>query len=221
MESAGAGFSKALCDSLASWKVAISAGQSEFLRGHFESMVEANRVMNLTRITDPVEAAVKHYADSLALIPWLRLSGLTVDRLLDIGTGAGFPSFPLAVMLPETQITALEATRKKVDFLAATASRLAVQNLRVVHGHSAHWEGGGRVPLVVGRAVAKLGKWLDNAAKHVAPGGSLVAYKSARLSAEEEADVARFSRRRGRDFKTFSYTLALGGERIHRMLVIV
>ena len=93
--------------------------------------------MNLTRITRPAEAAVRLYADSLAVLSWARQSGneTGVRTVLDIGTGAGFPAVPLAVAAPDWRITAIEATNKKAAFVEQSARRVGAENLRVILRH--------------------------------------------------------------------------------------
>ena len=110
-----------LAQRLARWQIKLSPKQLGQMVAHHDAMVEANRRLNLTRITDPVESAVRHYADSLALLAWSRDSAVSIRTLLDVGTGAGFPAVPLAIMKPKWKITAIDGTKKKIDFVRETA----------------------------------------------------------------------------------------------------
>ena len=212
-------FDRVLAESLDRWGIPIIAEQLQTLRHHFQAVVETNRTLNLTRITDPVEAAVKHYADSLALLLWVRKQQLSTKTLLDIGTGAGFPAVPLAVMMPDWEVTALDATRKKADFLTRTANTLHLSNLRVECAHSDHWQPGGRFHLVVLRAVGKLAVCLRQGGRHVARDGRLVVYKTASLEADElDAATAKAKGLRIRERERFMYDLQLTEETIHRAL---
>ena len=183
-------FDHALTRALDRWNLPVSAGQLDLLRGHFEAVLDTNRVINLTRITNPVEAAIKHYADSLALLPWCREHRINVRTILDLGTGAGFPAVPLAVLRPDWAVTALDATGKKVRFLARVVDELQLVNLHPEHAHSRHWPEDRRFEVVVLRALGRLAKCLEQAAAHVGPEGWIVVYKTARLE-QEELDAAR------------------------------
>lgn len=189
------------------------------LRAHFEAVVDTNRVMNLTRITDPSEAAVKHYADSLALLVWARDRAIAVRAVLDVGTGAGFPAVPLAVMRPEWQVTALDSMRKKTEFLARTAETLGLGNLRVEQGNTAHWKPDGRFDLVVARAFAPLAKCLESCARFATPGGRLVVYKTQWLTLGElEAAERLLEKSLMVAEEPFGYELQVGGETLRRAL---
>ncbi len=132
-------FETALTEALSHWNMPITSGQLAQMRTHFDALVETNRVMNLTRITDPKEAAIKHYADSLALLLWIDERRISVKSILDIGTGGGFPAVPLAITRPDWLITAIDGTGKKIDFVRRTAKTIGLDNLHCVHTHSCHW----------------------------------------------------------------------------------
>jgi len=162
------------------------------MRRHFELMIEANRVMNLTRITDPADAAVKHYADSLALVAWARARAFSIRSLLDIGTGAGFPAVPIAVMCPEWEVTAIDGTAKKIEFLKRVRDELGLANLRLEHGHSSHWRSAYLFDVVTTRAVAMTPSFLAQIATFVAPEGRFISYFAAPKGGKElvaSADV--------------------------------
>lgn len=214
-------FDAAVRAALERWHLPLEQSGLDLLHAHFEAVVEASRVMNLTRITDPVEAAAKHYADSLSVVLWVVRKEVRIRTVLDVGTGAGFPALPLAVMRADWLVTALDATKKKVEFLRRAAGELGVGNLRCEHAHSVHWRPGHRFDLVLCRALAPLPKAVSQTARHVAVGGYLVAYKTV-LMKETEATQAR---------KTaleldlhpepcFSYSLLMEGEELSRTLHI-
>lgn len=172
-------FVSTLLESLSALDIPITSQQLNALSRHYAAMVEANRVMNLTRMTDPAEAAVKHYADSLAMLRLVDERVWPVHTLLDIGTGAGFPAIPLAIMRPKWNITAMDGTRKKIEFVGQIAKELTLTNLRVIHAHSAHWKTGENFDLVTGRAVAKLGEFLPQTVRFLVAGGHALAYQTA------------------------------------------
>lgn len=189
------------------------------MEAHFAAIIDANRTMNLTRITDPVEAAIKHYADSLALLLWTDAVGVSEATLLDIGTGAGFPALPLAVMRPDWSITAIDGTRKKVDFVARIASEIGLGNLQVEHGHSDHWRSNKKFGVVTTRAVAPLEQCIQWAQPHLAAGGRLAAYTTAEMDRDELVNADKVaSRLRMKTESQYDYELELAGERIRRAL---
>jgi len=166
---------------------------------HFQCMLEANRQFNLTRITAPADAAVKHYADAISLlcIPGIEAAGLLA--VLDVGTGAGFPAVPLAIMCPAWRITAIDGTAKKVRFVAQTLTALGLTNVEVIHARAADYARTRAQPfdLVLMRAVAKLAPALEEVHRLIAPGGQVVFYKTASLADSERSAGDRAARRRG------------------------
>lgn len=221
MESVPSIFRESLAAALARLKIPILPAQLAGMEAHFGAMIDANRTMNLTRITDPVEAAIKHYADSLALLPWAATVGLGEVTLLDIGTGAGFPAVPLAVMRPDWSITAIDGTRKKADFVARVAAEIGLGNLRVEHGHSDHWRSARRFNVVTTRAVAPLGSCIRSARPYLTAGGRLVAYKTAEADSGELADAEQAARRCRMKLECpYDYELELAAERLRRTLRI-
>ena len=111
-------FEEALLAACSAIRLSLTEPQRELMLAHYRRVVEANRHFNLTRITSPADAAVKHYVDSLTLMasPWVEADrSLTV---VDVGTGAGFPAVPLAIMCPQWQILAIDGTGKKARFVA-------------------------------------------------------------------------------------------------------
>ncbi len=236
MHGPGDAFATALTKALDRWNLPIMPQQLNQLRAHFEAVVRTNRVMNLTRITDPAEAAVKHYADSLAPLIWVEQRQITVKTVLDVGTGAGFPALPLAVMRPDWSVTAIDATGKKIDFLRRTAAAIGIDNLRCEHAHSQHWRFSSFIlhpsslsrqrsdpgfSLVVFRALTALAKSLEQTARHVTPGGWLVAYKTASVDQDEQdaADLTA-ARLHLRLDERYCYDLEFENEKLNRILYV-
>ena len=107
----------------------LPPGAEEKLSAHAAEMVRWNRAIRLTAITDPEQIAVKHILDSLLLLHFLPFPG----RILDFGSGAGYPGIPLAIALPETELVLLEASGKKCAFLLEVARILSLGNVRVLN----------------------------------------------------------------------------------------
>lgn len=142
-----------------------------------------------TSIREPAAVIDRHLADSLVA---LELDAVRVARLiLDLGSGAGLPGFPLAIALPETDFVLLESASRKCDFLKRTAVALGLSNARVVHARAeVYREGLGRHDLVTARAVAALDVTAEYAAPLLRVGGTLVAW-GGRRSAEAESAASR------------------------------
>lgn len=101
----------------------------EGLARHAWLVREKNRVMNLTRITDPEGMALRHALDAIAAVPLLNGdAGPVIHRVLDIGTGAGWPGLALAIVCPHLEVTLLDARRKKIDFLQEAIADLGLQD---------------------------------------------------------------------------------------------
>ena len=143
-----------------------------------------NRTHNLTAITDPDEVREKHLVDSLTLLPLL---GAT-RRLLDLGSGAGFPALPLKIARPELEIVSVDAVGKKIAFQRHVARSLQLGGFTAVHGRaeelSANPVSAGGFDLVTARALGSLPLLAALATPYLAPGGRLLAMKGAEGAGE-------------------------------------
>jgi 16S rRNA (guanine527-N7)-methyltransferase len=188
-------FDAALTQALARIGVTLSPDAADTFWRHFELVVEANRRVNLTRITDPTEAAFKHYADSLAVLPWAERHRPVTRRLLDVGTGAGFPAIPLAIARPDWHVTAIDATAKKARAVQEFATRLGLGNVCAVHARLPYWCPPEPIDLVLFRATANTGTCLEAARKSRANIGVVACYKTASMPPEEVFDTQAWCRR--------------------------
>ena len=211
----------ALVEALVRWDLPVSDAQTGAMTRHYSMMVETNRTTNLTRITNPVEAAIKHYADSLSLLLWEQRERPTIRTALDIGTGAGFPSLPLAAMRPDWAITALDGTRKKIDFLQSVVSELGMENLAPVWGHTDHWNPPHPFDVAVFRALGPLDESIARAASLVAPSGWIIAYKTAEMSVDERRNTLDAVRKHGLlEGEPLRYELKIGADILARQLLV-
>ncbi|MBU0507309.1 16S rRNA (guanine(527)-N(7))-methyltransferase RsmG [bacterium] len=214
-------FDRTLTAVLGGWSLSITPHQLESLRAHYKAVCEVNRSMNLTRITDPTEAAIKHYADSLALLPWVREQGIELRTVLDIGTGAGFPAIPLGILCPQWHITAIDGTAKKAAFACRVITALQLPQVSAEHAHSRHWRPGRRFDVVLLRAVASLAQCIDLGTAHVASRGRIVVYKTASLDREEISAAALRAAHHGlSEASSFSYELHLRDEILKRVIFV-
>ena len=140
---------------------------------HLDLIVEANKIMNLTRILGEREAAIKHVVD--AVMPWRLFKN--AKRVADCGTGAGFPGIPLSVVLPETQFFLLESVGKKARFVESAVATLALANAAVVPLRAEEWLSQQRVDLITLRAVAPLEKAIPLLAHTLKGGTRVLLYK--------------------------------------------
>jgi 16S rRNA (guanine527-N7)-methyltransferase len=167
----------------------LAATARDAIAGHVRLLLAWTRAINLTAIRDPVAAATLHVVDSLAAVPVLRERG--VDRLLDLGSGGGYPGLPLAAALPASALL-VESVGKKAMFLRTVAEAVGLSGVVEVAAERAealaadprHRE---RWPAVVARAVAALPELAELALPLVEVDGVLVAWKRAPLGDEVAA----------------------------------
>ncbi len=212
-------FVLALKNTLAPWGLVPTAEQEALLAAHFEGVRAANQAFNLTRVTDPAEAAVTLYADSLAVVVWAQRNGVHVRQVLDGGTGAGFPAVPVAVMRPHWQVTAMDATGKKARFVEETARRLDISNLAVLHGRVEEIRPPPAYDLVLFKAVSQIDRCLEWCRHLLSEGGFAVLYKTPGIRRDEVSAGRRMADRVGFvEAEPFTYTLGLDAPSIERVL---
>lgn len=144
-------FERALREALAEFGVVASDEAVARMSAHYELLVTWNRRMNLTRITGPREAATLHFAESAYAGRFL---DSRVRRILDVGSGAGFPGLPLAVLFPNRQVVLVESVGKKCTFLREAVEAMGLGNVRVAQSRFAP-EHVGPGDAIVARAVDK------------------------------------------------------------------
>ena len=156
----------------------LSAQQQRTLLLYLDQLLLWNKAYNLTAITDPVEALIKHIIDCLAII-----THLPSGSLLDIGTGAGLPAVIIAICQPERQCTALDSNQKKIRFIKQISSELGLSNMHPIasriEAHEACYE------VVTSRAFASLIDFVEVAQPRLAGNGHLCAMKGKAPSDEE------------------------------------
>ncbi|MCD8117870.1 MAG: 16S rRNA (guanine(527)-N(7))-methyltransferase RsmG [Lachnospiraceae bacterium] len=172
----------------------VSDRQVEQFELFFCDLVEKNRVMNLTTITDWEDVVVKHYVDSLAIIKICDLRKGSF-RVLDVGTGAGFPGIPLAIMFPDLKIVMADSVGKKISFIREEIEKLHLTRAEALHERVEEMarkeEYREKFDYCVSRAVANLSTLSEYCLPFVKTGGSFIAYKSGNCQKEmEEAQNA-------------------------------
>ena len=162
--------------------IELAAGSAEALKRLIDELEIGNAQFNLTGIRDRSGMLRKHVLDSLSVQPYLRGS-----RVADIGTGAGFPGLPLAIVNPQRRFTLVEATGKKARFVEQTARRLGCDNVQVEHARAENYRPFELFDTVVARALSSLADFAANASHLCAPQGRLLAMKGKRPDDEISA----------------------------------
>ena len=163
--------------------LSLSRETSERLLAYLELMRRWNRVFNLTAIRDPEEMVTRHILDSLAVLPYL-----PPGALLDVGSGAGLPGIPLALIEPNRSVTLLDRSHKRIDFLTEVAAQLALPNIALVCQRVEDHHPPAPYDVVIARAFASLHDIVVATDHLLAKKGTLIAMKGA-LPTEELAAV--------------------------------
>ena len=168
--------------------IALSEKQMEQFLQYYELLVEKNKVMNLTAITEFDEVVEKHFLDSVSLTKQMDLHQPL--KVLDLGTGAGFPGIPLKIVFPELEITLMDSLNKRVLFLQDVISSLQLENIEAVHGIVVEAARNKKYresfDLCVSRAVANISTLSEYCLPFVKIGGSFISYKSSTIEDELE-----------------------------------
>ena len=176
---------------LSQWEIPFSALQQEQLTTYYEMLVEKNKVMNLTGITEFEDVLEKHFLDSIAVARYVDLTKEV--SVIDLGTGAGFPGMPLKILFPNLKMTLADSLNKRLLFLNEVIDSLGLEGVTTVHGRAedlamnANYRE--QYDYCVSRAVANLSSLSEYCLPFVKLGGSFISYKSGEI--EEELSAAK------------------------------
>lgn len=170
--------------------IELTAEMEEKFLLYYNMLIEWNSFMNLTAITDFDEVLKKHFTDSVSLIRAIPDLGEKKYRMIDIGTGAGFPGIPLKIVFPNISVVLLDSLNKRVNFLKEVISKLQLTDITAVHGRAEDFaqnkEYRESFDLCVSRAVANLATLSEYCLPFVKKNGRFISYKSEKVSEEFE-----------------------------------
>lgn len=199
-------------------KLSVSDAQIAQLEDFTARMLETNKVMNLTRITDPKEIAEKHLLDCASL---LQAADFSKKSVVDVGCGAGFPGMPLHILCPSCDLTLLDSLGKRIRFLQGCIDAMNLSNIEAVHARAEEFAAKHReqYDFAVSRAVAQLNVLAELSLPLVKQGGAFIAMKS--KDTDEELERAKKAIRLlgGEIEKIIDYTIP-HTEITHRLVVI-
>lgn len=161
-----------LNQALSAMTLEISAADQAQLLDYLALLSKWNKTYNLTAIHEPERMLTHHLLDSLAVLPYI-----AAERLLDVGSGAGLPGIPLAIVRPELQVTLIDASHKKCAFMQQAAIGLKLSNIKVVHGRVEDLNPAEKYPQIISRAFSELSEFVRVSASLLAPGGEWLAMK--------------------------------------------
>ena len=193
----------------------VRPAQTAQFAAHARLLLEWNRKINLTAITDPTQVAVKHYLDAIAPLDHIPSGG----RLLDIGTGGGFPGIPLKIMRPDQPMTLIDGVRKKVNFVKHVIRELRLNRIEVLHTRAEDLENGddnwAGFEVIVCRALADLEAAIQLALPLLAEKGCILVYHGPRAAvrcADSQFSVSIKERRCLLQRHTHTYKLPFLGD---------
>ena len=171
--------------------IVLNETQKQQFDVFYEMLVEWNKVMNLTGITKRDEVDEKHFVDSLSVVQVFDVD--KCKKVIDVGTGAGFPGIPLKILFPDMEITLLDSLNKRIQFLNAVIEELGLKKINTIHGRAEDFakkeEYREQYDLCVSRAVANLSTLSEYCLPYVKVGGAFVPYKSGEI--DEEVNAAK------------------------------
>ena len=173
--------------------ITLTEKQKRQFHRYYELLVEWNKVMNLTGITEYDEVNEKHFVDSLAIIKAVNME--EIHSVIDIGTGAGFPGIPLKIAFPHLEACLLDSLKKRVNFLEETFDLLKLEDITAIHGRAEEFAKNKsyreQYDLCVSRAVSNLATLSEYCLPYVKVGGHFISYKSGTVQEElQQAEKA-------------------------------
>ena len=178
-----------LKESFGKLNISLTDKQYQQFLEYYELLVEWNKVMNLTGITEFDEVVMKHFVDSLSLV--YAVPANKPYKVLDMGTGAGFPGIPLKIAFPDMEMVLLDSLNKRIKFLNEVINQLGLEKITAIHGRAEEFarkeEYREQFDLCVSRAVANLATLSEYCLPYVKKNGCFIPYKSGAIEEEMES----------------------------------
>ena len=199
-------------------ELGLDDGGTPSLLRYGELLLEKNKVMNLTAITEPQDVAALHFLDSAALLPLADFRGKSV---VDVGTGAGFPGMPMKILEPSIHMTLLDSLGKRITFLQEVCEDLGLTDVQCVHARAEEFAAEHRqgFDFAVSRAVANLSVLCELCLPLVKVGGTFLSMKSVESDGELEQAEKAIRLLGGQVERTADYRIP-GTEVTHRVIFI-
>lgn len=201
--------------------IALNDAQKKQFTDFYEFLIEKNKVMNLTGITELQEVLVKHFLDSLACVKAVDMS--KVNCIMDVGTGAGFPGIPLKIAFPHLDACLLDSLKKRVNFLEESFRLLNLSKITAIHGRAEEYARNKlyreKFDLCVSRAVSNLATLSEYCLPYVRKGGYFISYKSGTVK-EEVQQAEKAIKILGGKIRDIMY-FALPDSDIQRSLIVI
>ncbi len=196
-------------------QIKLDENQIDSLRRYYELLVEWNQKMNLTALTEPEDVALKHFCDSILLLSYADIP--LNSSLMDVGTGAGFPSLPIKIVRPDIKLCLLDSLNKRLIFLQEVVNELNLNDVQIVHARA---EDGARkkelrekFDFATSRAVAQLNVLSEYCLPYVKVGGAFLAMKGKYSEEEISNSKNAIKLLGGKIEKVDTYNLIDGSER--------
>ena len=162
-----------IAEGMKAMRLEVAPDSAQRLESYLELVSKWNRVHNLTAVREREQMVVLHVLDSLSVLPDLGAAA----TVLDVGSGAGLPGIPIAIVKPDARVTLLDSSHKKCAFLEQARIDLALSNVAVVCERVEQWHPSERFEIIVSRAFSDLADFVSQAHHLLAPGGRLIAMK--------------------------------------------
>ncbi|MDI6453667.1 16S rRNA (guanine(527)-N(7))-methyltransferase RsmG [Peloplasma aerotolerans] len=206
-------------DLLRNLKISLDEKQEEQFEKYYAFLIEYNKKINLTRITEKKEVYYKHFYDSLTIVQTVDMAN--INSICDMGSGAGFPSIPLKIIYPDLDVTIIDSLNKRITFLNELTNLLEISNVHLIHDRIETFaiKHQKKYDLVIARALGNMQLITEMGLPMTKPGGYLVAYKALNYDLELSQASACINKLGGKisDVRTFELPQEFG----HRVHVVV